>query len=71
MSAIDVGDVIQIVDKSNHWFPCLLIVDEVKNWGVVASVLFPQDNVGNIAEAPTRLSYGLFDRIGVASIIKE
>ena len=36
---IEPGDIIQITDDANPWFPCLLVVSEVKSWGVQACVL--------------------------------
>lgn len=26
------GDIVQITDTSHHWFPALLVVDEVRAW---------------------------------------
>ena len=37
-------DIVQITDEEHHWYPCLLIVDEVKPWGVVAYVLYPTNS---------------------------
>lgn len=36
-----VGDVIQATEKAGDWCGCLLIVDEVKTWGVQAGMKIP------------------------------
>jgi len=36
------GDIVQITDKEHHWYPCLLIISEVKDWGIVGYVAIPQ-----------------------------
>ena len=62
------GDVIQITDEKHAWFPALLIVSEVKTWGVVAYCIVPTSNDGN--EQPTqaynRLEFGTFEKVGAA-----
>lgn len=59
-----VGDIIQIVQESHPWFPALLIVDEVKSWGVQAYVITPRSNDGS--ERPARA----FNRLMNAQILK-
>lgn len=67
------NDVIQIVNETNRWFPCLLIVDEVKPWGVTAYALWPvtppQTPENQPAERyPLRVPIGDFVLIGPAAI---
>lgn len=64
------GDVVQITDDSHPWFPAILVVDEVKTWGVQACVLVPQSNVppSSCSEAWNRLRWGTFERIGTARV---
>lgn len=68
---INKGDIVQIVDEEHAWFPALLIVDEVKNWGVVAFALIPQKNDGSepVGRAYNRLSFAKIERVGEANII--
>lgn len=70
MSAVAVGDVIQITDTPHPWFPCLLIVEEVKPWGVLAFVLMPLANDGSKPPggAYNRLETGSFEVIGQAKV---
>ena len=41
------GDIVQIIDETHPWVPALLVVDEVKSWGVQAYVIVPQKNDGS------------------------
>ena len=65
------GDIIQILDKKHPWFPCLLIVGEVKSWGVQACALVPTTNDGSEppSQAWNRLTWDKFDRVGYAVIV--
>lgn len=64
------GDIVQITDESHPWFPCLLIVDEVKNWGVQAYAIVPKsnDNSELPAQAFNRLSFDIIEKVGHASV---
>lgn len=68
-----VGHIIQITDENHPWFPCLLIVTEVKSWGVVAYVIIPQTNDGSIkpTKAFNRLEWGVFDHVGTAAYVRQ
>jgi hypothetical protein len=41
------GDIVQIIDVQHPWYPCLLIVDEVKPWGIQAACIIPESNDGS------------------------
>ena len=63
------GDIVQITDEKHPWFPCLLIVDEVKPWGVQAACLIPNSNKNNdIGRAFNRLKTARFKVVGKAVI---
>lgn len=61
-----IGDIVQIVDEDHAWFPCLLIVSEVKSWGVQAYALIPKSNDGSerTGEAYNRLKDDQIQRVG-------
>lgn len=64
------GDIVQVTDETHPWFPALLIVSEVKVWGVQAGCLVPRSNVENdVATAWNRLKTGSFERVGAAVIL--
>ncbi len=73
MSGYSTGDIIQITDNTHAWFPCLLIVSEVKQWGVVAYGIIPKSNDGSkpVELAFNRLSYGVFEKVGTAVFAQE
>jgi hypothetical protein len=62
------GDIVQITDPAHAWFPCLLIVDEVKIWGVQAACYIPKSNDGSepVVHAFNRLEYGTFEICGTS-----
>jgi hypothetical protein len=43
----EVNSIVQIIDPDHPWFPCLLVVEEDKGWGVLAYVLVPGSNTEN------------------------
>lgn len=61
------GDIVQIIDEKHPWFPCLLIVDEVKSWGVQAACLIPNSNKQHdVGRAINRLKTEQVEVVGVA-----
>ena len=63
------NDIVQITDEKHPWFPCLLIVDEVKPWGVQAACLIPNSNKQNdVRRAFNRLKTEQVEVVGRAAI---
>ena len=62
----NVNDVIQVNElvQNNAWTGCLLIVREVKDWGVTASLEIPQNGTAYV-----RLSYDQYEVIGQAVLV--
>jgi hypothetical protein len=61
-------DLIQVnEDGPENWFRCILIVDEVKPWGVQAYAIIPQASDKASADAFMRLSWNEFDTLGAKS----
>lgn len=62
------SDLIQVnEDGPQNWFRCILVVDEVKSWGVQAYAIIPQARDKCSADAFMRLSWSEFDTLGVKS----
>ena len=65
------NDIIQITDEAHAWYGCLLVVDEVKPWGVIAYMTIPQTN--DASEPPgiafNRLKLGTYERVGTVTIV--
>lgn len=68
---MEVGDIVQITEPDHHWYPCLVIVSEVKSWGIQGYLSIPQDNNGNVANAYIRLINEVFEPVGKAVIIAK
>ena len=58
-------DIIQITDLDDKFYSCLLIVDEVKSWGVQAYMTVPKNG-----DAYTRVKNGSFEVVGKAKILR-
>jgi hypothetical protein len=65
------GSIIQITDEQHPWFPALLIVDEEREWGVIATCLIPASNEpgSECDRAQIRLEAGRFVAVGKAWIV--
>ncbi len=73
MKNIEEGDVIQITDERHAWFPCLMLVTEVKSWGVQACVLVPESNDGSHkpSSAYNRIRFEQIEKVGKAIVVQE
>lgn len=69
MITIKRGDVVQITDEKHHWYPALLIVEEVKPFGCLAYAHCPADGNNFSGAAFIRLNHDVYARIGDAKIV--
>lgn len=67
---IQTGDIIQITNKEHNWFPCLLIVDEVKSWGCTAYALIPNPQ-SSTGQAFNRIKAEDYEKVGTAHIVNS
>lgn len=69
---LEKGTIVQITNIEHHWFPCLIIIDEVKNWGIQGYITIPNNNKeeknGN---AFIRLNNEEFEIVGKANMVIE
>ncbi len=65
------GDIVQITDEGHHWFPCLIVVDKPKSWGVRGYVTFPKKNSGDVRSAYIRLDNNEITKVGSAQVLAE
>lgn len=63
------GTIVQITNNEHHWYPCLVIVSEVKSWGIMGYLSIPDS--GNVGNAFIRISTGQFEVVGEALIVVE
>lgn len=68
MEKVKKNDVIQINEKfkGTGWIGCLMIVDEVKSWGVQAYLHVPMQG-----DAYLRIKHGEYDVIGKAVMVAK
>lgn len=66
------NDIVQIIDATHPWYPALMIVEEVKVWGVQAYCLIPQSNSEhNLACMYNRLTNNQIMKVGHAEVVRE
>lgn len=63
---VKVGSVIQANEQAGEWCGCLLIVEEVKSWGVMAGMKIPFKGTAYI-----RLKTEQFEYIGEAVLVPK
>jgi len=64
---VEVNDIVQITDVNDGWYPCILIVTEVKKWGIQGYLKAPMSE-GFLFY---RVENGKFEKVGTAVIVKE
>lgn len=60
------GDVVQITNQEHHWFPCLIVVSESKDFGIQGYVTVPKKG-----DAFIRLNHDDFEVVGKSRVIAE
>lgn len=64
-------DIVQITNPKHHWYPCLIIVSEVKSFGIQGYTYIPKNNIGDIARAYIRLKHEDFETVGSSVIVPQ
>lgn len=70
MEAIN-GDIVQIVDENHHWFPSLVVVTELKAFGIQGFVFIPHNDGTPAGQAFIRLKREQYERVGTAVIVPD
>lgn len=66
---IEPGDLIQVNENGpSHWFRVILVVEEVKTWGVQAYATIPAARAKPAGDAFMRLEWQEFDLVGAKSL---
>lgn len=70
---LELGDIVQIVDKNHHWFPALITVTEPKSFGCKGYMIVVKSNDPDDPnpQAYVRLNHEHFKKVGHAVIIME
>ena len=62
------GDIVQITNDDHKWFAVLIVVTEVRNWGIIGYALIPS-NDENYQSAYIRLNNDDFQVVGKAALV--
>lgn len=65
------GSIVQITKETHPWFPCLVIVSEVKSSGVQGYITIPRNDGEKCENAYIRLNNDEFEPVGKAAIVVE
>jgi len=65
------NDIVQIIDEKHHWFPCLIIVDEIKKWGIQGYITLPTNKEEPNSDAYIRLENNKYEIVGHAVIVSK
>jgi hypothetical protein len=63
------GDIVQVTNEAHHWFPCLIVVSEIKSFGIQGFAFMPCNDGSGTGEAYIRLNSSDFEPIGASCII--
>lgn len=66
-----VGDIVQITRQTHLWFPCLVIVSEVKSWGSQGYVMIPTNDGTGTKNAYIRPRNEQIEFVGKALILDQ
>lgn len=63
---VEKNNIVQVTNKDSHWFPCLVIVSEMKNFGIQGYTTIPMKG-----DAYIRLNKDDYEKVGTALVIAE
>ena len=66
---IEAGDIVQITNGSHHWFPCLVIVREVKSFGCQGYVTIPRNDGEKCGNAYILLKKEDYESVGARAVL--
>ncbi len=66
---LEKNDIVQITDENHKWFPSLIVVSEVKSWGIQGYTHVPTNDDTPNAPAYIRLKEGEYEQVAGQVII--
>lgn len=60
------GDLVQITDENHRWYPTVIVVDEIKTFGIQGFAFMPTNDGSGTGQAYIRLRTGEFESLGVS-----
>lgn len=61
---VRVNDIVQVTNQENDWFPCLVVVSEIKAWGIQGYTSVPCQG-----DAYIRLQAADYEKVGTAIMV--
>ncbi len=71
VSELKPGDIVQITDEKHQWFPCFLVVWELKGFGILGYITIPTNGETRNDDAFIRINTEQFVKVGEAVIALE
>lgn len=68
---VERNDIVQITDQGHQWFPALLIVEELKGWGVMGYHHVVTNDDKAAGQAYIRIKGAQFEKVGSAVIVNQ
>lgn len=65
----EVHDIVQITDETHHWFAALIVVTELKGWGIMGYAPIPHNDDTGTTQAFIRVKNEAFEVVGRAVIV--
>lgn len=61
---VQVNDIVQVTNQDNDWFPCLVVVTEIKSFGIQGYTSVPRGG-----DAYIRLMSADYEKVGTAAVV--
>lgn len=65
---IEVNSIVQITKETHYWFPALVIVSELKSFGIQGYVFLPSNDIKD-RKVDIRLEHDDYEAVGKAIIV--
>ena len=65
------GDIVQITDEQHPWYPALIIVTELKGWGVMGYALIVTNDETPNGQAYIRIKNEQYEPVGHALVVAK
>jgi hypothetical protein len=69
--SLNKGDIVQIINERNRWFPCLVIVNEIKDFGIQGYITLPTNDEEANGNAFIRLNSEDITKVGCAELFLD
>jgi hypothetical protein len=69
LRAAEINDIVQITDEGHHWFPSLIVVSELKLFGIQGFAFIPANDCSPAGQAYIRISASQYEVVGKAAIV--